>query len=47
MSILEAYRALIAAGWQPERAVEFHWYSAEVRFTLPYFVRACADILWP
>ncbi|RPD61930.1 peptidase [Lentinus tigrinus ALCF2SS1-7] len=29
MSILEAYRALIAAGWQPERAVEFHWYAAE------------------
>ncbi|RPD78545.1 peptidase [Lentinus tigrinus ALCF2SS1-7] len=29
MSILEAYRALIAAGWQPERTVEFHWYSAE------------------
>ena len=31
MSILEAYRALIAAGFHPERAVEFHWYSAEVR----------------
>ncbi|KAI0712920.1 peptidase [Cerioporus squamosus] len=29
MSVLEAYRALIAAGWQPERAVEFHWYAAE------------------
>ncbi len=37
MSILEAYRALIAAGWQPERAVEFHWYAAEVRFPLPCF----------
>lgn len=34
MSILEAYRALIAAGWQPERAVEFHWYAAEVRLAL-------------
>ncbi|CDO74057.1 hypothetical protein BN946_scf185043.g107 [Trametes cinnabarina] len=30
MSILEAYRALVSAGFQPERAVEFHWYSAEV-----------------
>ncbi|KAI0663041.1 peptidase [Cubamyces menziesii] len=29
MSILEAYRGLVAAGFQPERAVEFHWYSAE------------------
>ncbi|KAI0712922.1 peptidase [Cerioporus squamosus] len=29
MGNLEAYRALIAAGWQPERAVEFHWYAAE------------------
>ncbi|KAI0751349.1 peptidase [Daedaleopsis nitida] len=29
MSILESYRGLIAAGFQPERAVEFHWYSAE------------------
>ncbi|TBU32124.1 peptidase [Dichomitus squalens] len=28
-SILEAYRALVAAGFQPERTVEFHWYSAE------------------
>ncbi|KAM5535635.1 hypothetical protein V8D89_010622 [Ganoderma adspersum] len=28
-SILEAYRGLIAAGFQPERTVEFHWYSAE------------------
>ena len=35
-SILEAYRALIAAGFQPERTVEFHWYSAEV-----CFVRFC------
>lgn len=30
MSILEAYRALIASGFRPERSVEFHWYSAEV-----------------
>ncbi|KAI0356646.1 peptidase [Trametes cingulata] len=29
MSILEAYRALVAAGFHPERPVEFHWYSAE------------------
>ncbi|KAI9001189.1 peptidase [Trametes punicea] len=29
ISILEAYRALLAAGFQGERAVEFHWYSAE------------------
>ncbi|KAI0771859.1 peptidase [Trametes elegans] len=29
MSILEAYRALVASDFQPERAVEFHWYSAE------------------
>ncbi|KAI9067560.1 peptidase [Trametes sanguinea] len=29
MSILEAYRALVSAGFQPERTVEFHWYSAE------------------
>lgn len=35
MSILEAYRALIAANWRPERAVEFHWYSAEVCLVLP------------
>jgi len=29
VSILEAYRALIAADYQPLRTVEFHWYSAE------------------
>jgi len=29
VSILEAYRALIAADFHPVRAVEFHWYSAE------------------
>ncbi|KZT12990.1 peptidase [Laetiporus sulphureus 93-53] len=29
MSILEAYRALLVADFRPERAVEFHWYSAE------------------
>ncbi|OSD01389.1 peptidase [Trametes coccinea BRFM310] len=29
MSILEAYRALIASDFHPERAVEFHWYAAE------------------
>jgi len=29
VTILEAYRALIAADFHPVRAVEFHWYSAE------------------
>ncbi|KAI0355833.1 peptidase [Trametes cingulata] len=29
MNILEAYRVLIAAGFRPERTVEFHWYSGE------------------
>ncbi|KZT64481.1 Zn-dependent exopeptidase [Daedalea quercina L-15889] len=29
MSILEAYRALLAADFHPERSVEFHWYSGE------------------
>ncbi|KAG6832970.1 hypothetical protein H0H92_004854 [Tricholoma furcatifolium] len=29
VTILEAYRALISANFRPERAVEFHWYSAE------------------
>jgi leucyl aminopeptidase len=29
VTILEAYRALIAADFRPTRAVEFHWYSAE------------------
>jgi len=29
VTILESYRALIAADFHPERAVEFHWYSAE------------------
>lgn len=37
MSILEAYRALIASGFRPERAVEFHWYSAEVSSALRWF----------
>lgn len=32
MSILEAYRALLAADFRPELAVEFHWYSAEVNW---------------
>ena len=30
VTILEAYRALIAADFRPVRTVEFHWYSAEV-----------------
>ncbi|KAJ3564690.1 hypothetical protein NP233_g8131 [Leucocoprinus birnbaumii] len=29
VTILEAYRALIAANFRPVRTVEFHWYSAE------------------
>ncbi|OCH88312.1 peptidase [Obba rivulosa] len=29
MSILESYRALLAADFRPQRTVEFHWYSAE------------------
>ncbi|KAL0949612.1 hypothetical protein HGRIS_009658 [Hohenbuehelia grisea] len=29
VTILEAYRALIAADFRPVRPVEFHWYSAE------------------
>ncbi|KAI0346752.1 peptidase [Trametopsis cervina] len=29
VTILESYRALISSGFQPERPVEFHWYSAE------------------
>jgi len=29
VTILESYRALIASNFQPERPVEFHWYSAE------------------
>lgn len=30
VTILESYRALIAANFRPIRPVEFHWYSAEV-----------------
>ncbi|KAF8528894.1 peptidase [Hysterangium stoloniferum] len=29
VTILEAYRALLSAGFRPNRTVEFHWYSAE------------------
>jgi leucyl aminopeptidase len=29
VTILEAYRALIASDFHPVRAIEFHWYSAE------------------
>lgn len=29
VTILEAYRALLAAEYLPETPVEFHWYSAE------------------
>ena len=31
VTILEAYRALISAGFTPRRTVEFHFYAAEVR----------------
>ncbi|KAF9263584.1 Zn-dependent exopeptidase [Marasmius fiardii PR-910] len=29
VTILESYRALLAANFRPEKSVEFHWYSAE------------------
>lgn len=29
VTILESYRALLAANFRPQRSVEFHWYSAE------------------
>ncbi|TFL03554.1 peptidase [Pterulicium gracile] len=29
VTVLEAYRALLASDFRPERTVEFHWYSAE------------------
>jgi len=29
VTILEAYRAIIAADYRPLRTIEFHWYSAE------------------
>ncbi|KAJ7300862.1 hypothetical protein DFH08DRAFT_979251 [Mycena albidolilacea] len=29
VTILENYRALLAADFHPERSLEFHWYSAE------------------
>ncbi|KAF7331936.1 Peptide hydrolase [Mycena kentingensis (nom. inval.)] len=29
VTILESYRALLEADFHPERAIEFHWYSAE------------------
>jgi len=31
VTILEAYRALLESDFRPNRTVEFHWYSAEVR----------------
>lgn len=34
VTILEAYRALLAADYRPIRTTEFHWYSAEVHSTL-------------
>jgi len=34
VTILEAYRALLAADFRPIRTTEFHWYSAEVHSTL-------------
>jgi len=34
VTILEAYRALLAANYTPIHDVEFHWYSA-VRFFFP------------
>ncbi|KAL1924855.1 uncharacterized protein VTP21DRAFT_4509 [Calcarisporiella thermophila] len=29
VTILEAYRALVAGGFKPERSIEFQWYAAE------------------
>lgn len=29
VTILESYRALLAADFHPQKTVEFHWYSAE------------------
>jgi len=29
VTILESYRALLAADFHPDRSIEFHWYSAE------------------
>lgn len=29
MTILEAFRSLVQNGFEPERPVEFHWYSGE------------------
>lgn len=29
VTTLEAFRAIVASGWQPTTPVEFHWYSAE------------------
>ena len=34
VTILEAYRALLESDFKPNRTVEFHWYSAEVRLQL-------------
>ena len=31
VAILEAYRALLESDFEPNRTVEFHWYSAGVR----------------
>lgn len=29
VNLIEALRALVAAGWKPARPLEFHWYSGE------------------
>jgi leucyl aminopeptidase len=29
VTILEAFRVLVQAGFKPEKPVEFHWYAAE------------------
>ena len=41
MSILEAYRALLAADFHPSRTVEFQWYSAEVRPSVSFRRTLC------
>ena len=42
MTVLESYRALLSADFRPERAVEFHWYAAEVR---QFYVPPCSYFL--
>lgn len=38
VTILETYRGIISAGFQPNRSVKSHWYSAEVNWDLCRFM---------